>query len=115
METHIQCIKPRMASEPERWLKRQYEEDPVTSSGSLTKRVKFSEMHERICAQFPAAIFSPQSTSALITKTFPNTDRKRMGGARGTYVTGIREIEGNQSEIKQLRAQVMQLQQRVEE
>ena len=111
----------KMANEPEKWLKRQYEEDqdPISSTGPMqtleTKKVKFSEIHDRICTQFPALNFTQQTTSSLISNIFPNTSRKRIGTHRETYVTGIGPLDSDQSEIEQLRKQVTQLQQRVQQ
>ena len=107
-----------MESQEERWLKRQYSavESGSECSSPELKKVKYSDIQEKIRDQFPTVSFSTKSTNDIIKRTFPTSFNKRLGKLRETYVIGIERSEQESgSEVEQLRAQVAELQRQVAE
>ena len=60
-------------SEPAKWLKTRY------GSGPLTKKVKFSRIHDELAAHFAATRFNSLAVSQAIKEAFPNTESKPHG------------------------------------
>lgn len=69
------------------WLKRSYSETPI--EGPDAKRVKFSDVHDSLMAQFPTELISKQIASQAIQEAFPNTQNQRSGQEKNTYIVGI--------------------------
>ena len=69
------------------WLKQSYSEAPA--EGPDAKRMKFSTIHENLCAAFPNDTVTTANTSQAVQRVFPNTQNKRIGRERVTYIFGI--------------------------
>ena len=69
------------------YLKELYKE--TRADGPETKRVKFSDIQDGLNLRFPTALLSPHISSMLVQEAFPNSDRKRLGKDRQTYIVGI--------------------------
>jgi len=69
------------------WLKRSYSETPI--EGPDAKRVKFSDVHDSLMAQFPSELISKQMASHAIQEAFPNTHKQHSGWKKITYIVGI--------------------------
>ena len=104
------------------WLKASYNETPT--DGPDAKRVKFSDIHESLMAQFPTDAISKQMASRAIQEAFPNTEKQRLGWDKNTYIVGIQppvqvhpsnSIEVLQAQNQQLTETVHQLQARIRE
>ena len=104
------------------WLKRSYNTTPL--EGPDAKRVKFSDVHESLTAQFPSDRISVIACSTAVQEAFPHSQRKRIGKERQHYITGIEKAIQQQSsdpmqilqaEKEQLSIKVQHLEARVQE
>ena len=119
------------------WLKRSYRSTPT--EGPEAKRVKFSDIQDALTQQFPSDELSVQCCATVISETFPETKRVRVGKTKLSYVVGLEETlvtpgslqmetlestatdtiraENTQfrAENAQLRAEVQQLQERIKD
>ena len=69
------------------WLKQSYNQRPL--EGPAAKRVKFSDVHEGLTAQFPSDNISIPTCSKVVQEVFPHTQRTRAGHERQRYVVGL--------------------------
>ena len=104
------------------FLKRSYSETPI--EGPDAKRVKFSDVHDSLMAQFPTELISKQMASQAIQEAFPNTQKQRSGREKNTYIVGIQSpvqvhpsnpVDVLQAQNQQLIERVHQLEARVHE
>lgn len=104
------------------FLKRSYSETPI--EGPDAKRVKFSDVHDSLMAQFPTELISKQMASQAIQEAFPNTQKQRSGREKNTYIVGIQSpvqvhpsnpVDVLQAQNQQLTERVHQLEARVHE
>lgn len=104
------------------WLKRSYSETPI--EGPDAKRVKFSDVHDSLMAQFPSELISKQMASHAIQEAFPNTQKQRSGREKNTYIVGIQSpvqihpsnpVDVLQAQNQQLTERVHQLEARIHE
>ena len=104
------------------WLKASYSETPT--DGPDAKRVKFSDIHESLMAQFPTDAISKQMASRAIHEAFPNIEKQRLGREKNMYIVGIQppvqvhpsnSIEVLQAQNQQLTETIHQLQARIRE
>ena len=103
-------------------LKRSYNTTPL--EGPDAKRVKFSDVHESLTAQFPSDRVSAIACSTAVQEAFPHSQKKRIGKERQHYITGIEKAVQQQSsdpmqilqaENEQLSIKVQQLEARIQE
>ena len=103
-------------------LKRSYSETPI--EGPDAKRVKFSDVHDSLMAQFPSELISKQMASHAIQEAFPNTQKQRSGREKNTYIVGIQSpvqihpsnpVDVLQAQNQQLTERVHQLEARIHE
>ena len=104
------------------WLKHSYLETPV--QGPDAKRVKFSDVHESLMAQFPSELITKQTASHAIQEAFPFTQQQRLGREKNTYIVGIQSpvqvhpsdpVDVLQAQNQQLTERVHQLEARIRE
>ena len=72
------------------WLQQSYSEAPA--EGPDAKRMKFSTIHEKLCAAFPNDTVTTANTSQAVQRVFPNTQNKRIGREMVTYVFGKMDV-----------------------
>ena len=99
------------------WLKRRFKDAAV--SGPHCKRVKFSDIVDEAAMELPPAV-SNCALSQAIREGFPESESKRVGDKRHTYIYGIERDEDPQSPLeialkrnRELEREVDQLQQKV--
>ena len=71
------------------WLKQSYRECEMPDEGPEPKRVKFSDIHESLMAQFPSDVISKQMASHAIQEAFPNAQKQRFRREKNTYMIGM--------------------------
>ena len=71
------------------WLRRSYSEAPV--EGPAAKHIKLASIHEKLSTQFPTDSITPAMSSNAVQRAFPNTQMKRIGHERKTYVCGVED------------------------
>lgn len=103
-------------AEIKEWLKRHYRDAPV--SGPECKRVKFSDMLEE--AALDLQVVNTSSLSHALNDVFSNSESKRAGVKRQSYVYGLEKDTTHLSPLEvalrnnsHLQQQVEQLQQKV--
>ena len=91
LSTATKQMEPSQSSQHHwlEWLKQSYSEAPA--EGPDAKRVKFSTIHERLSAQFPTDSISAAASSHALQTAFPNTQKKRIGHERQTYIFGMED------------------------
>lgn len=95
-----------------KYLKKRYRESP-----SAEKKVKFSDLHDKLSSQFPSASWNYRAVSETIKAAFPHSVSKVHGKAHHRYIHGIdinTDSSGSQ-EKEELQEYVKVLEQRIAE